>query len=154
MNRQTHFDVGGGRDPPVPDYGYRGYPGLRPGSSPFSQNIPQPQAPQVPYQPQQAQPQQAQPQQAQPQGQPGSGLSPGYDGRGAFGYNPYGQYTYNPYGYRPGYYGGWNRPVQPSNPWSGILGFPFNLFGLGGGGGGSSSAYRPWWSGNRWGLFF
>lgn len=129
MNRQTHFDVGGGRDPPL-DYGFRG----------FAQQKP------IQLQPQAHQQQQTQPSQPQQPQQPGNG----YDGgrASAFGYNPYGQYTYNPY-YRPGYYG-WNRPTQTADPWRGSsfgLGFPFNLLGLGG-------SYRPWWSGNRFGLFF
>lgn len=146
MTRQTHFDVGGGRDPPVPEYGgYRGYPYHRP---PYA---PQPYAPQAQPQPQPQQPQpqpQPQPHAAQQPQQPAGAQQ--YDGgRGAFGYNPYGQYTYNPY-YRPGYYG-WNRPTPAADPWRGFgLGFPFNLLGLGG----TGSNYRPWWSGSRWGLPF
>lgn len=146
MNRQTHFDVGGGRDPPM-EYGFRGFGGL--GGRPV---------PLQPLQAQQAQqPQQQQLQQQQQQVQPQPLGAAGYDGgrAGQFGYTPYGQYTYNPYGWnRPGYYG-WNRPVQSADPWRGTssvgLGFPFNLLGLGGG----SSAYRPWWSLNRFpfGLF-
>lgn len=154
MNRQTQFDVGGGRDPPV-EYGFRGYSGhpVRP----------YPLQPQLAQQPQ-PQPQQQQPQPLpHPQPQPHAHTQPlqaqpagaGYDGRaGQFGYNPYGQYIYNPYGWnRPAY--GWNRP-QGGEAWRGtgsMLGFPFNLLGLGGGGG--SSAYRPWWSPTRFpfGLF-
>lgn len=163
MNRQTHFDVGGGqRDPPVnapvADYGgYRGYAFPRPGPyGPLAAyHNPQPQQPQPQSQSQpQPQPHIAQqPQQPQQLGT-GAGATAGYDGgrAGAFGYSPYGHYAYNPY-YRPGYYG-WNRPTQTADPWRNFaLGFPFNLLGLGGGVG-SSSAYRPWWSGNRWGLFF
>lgn len=154
MTRQTHYDVGGGRDPPVPaipDYGYRGYPFQRPSPlspyGPLAHQSPQQPQPQAPQQPQ---PQPQSLQSAQPSGQAlGTG---NYDGgrAGAFGYNPYGQYTYNPY-YRPGYYG-WGRPTQPPNPWTGLLNFPFNLLGLGGAS--PSSGYRPWWSPNRWGLFF
>ncbi|XP_055326917.1 uncharacterized protein LOC129580482 [Sitodiplosis mosellana] len=147
MNRQTQFDVGGGRDPPM-EYGFRGFSGHP--ARPFPHQL-QPQTAQQPQQ--QLQPQQQQ-QQLQPvQAQP---IGAGYDGRaGQFGYNPYGQYTYNPYGWnRPGYYG-WNRPAS-GDAWRGTssfgLGFPFNLLGLGGGG---SSAYRPWWSATRFpfGLF-
>ncbi|XP_031629170.1 RING1 and YY1-binding protein A-like [Contarinia nasturtii] len=144
MNRQTQFDVGGGRDPPLDYSGFRAY-NQRPLLNPLQPQQLQQQQPQQLQQPQQNQ----QPQQIQQQPQP-------YEagGRvGAFGYNPYGQYTYNPYGYRPGYYG-WNRPSQSVDPWRNSygLGFPFNLLGLGGG---SSSAYRPWWSSNRFpfGLF-
>lgn len=165
MNRQTHFDIGGGqRDPPtIPDYGYRGAYGIqKPSLQSYSPQSAQHQHP--PLQPQ-LQPQ-AQPQAALGPGAVGApgapGATGGFDGgrANAFGYNPYGQYTYNPYGYRYPY--GWSRPAtQPANPWSPFsLGFPFNLFGLGGGGGGggggsaAGGAYRPWWSGNRWGLFF
>lgn len=142
MNRQTHFDVGGGRDPPL-DYGFRGFNQQHPKPNPV-QLQPQLQS----AQPQQPQQQPQQPQQPQPHQQVGLA---GYDGgrASAFGYNPYGQYTYNPY-YRPGHYG-WNRPAQTADPWRGSsygLGFPFNLLGLGG------NSYRPWWSGNRFGLFF
>lgn len=138
MNRQTHFDVGGGRDPPL-DYGFRG----------FNQQHPKPNPVQLQPQLQSAQPQQPQQQPQQPQQHPQVG-SVGYEGgrASAFGYNPYGQYTYNPY-YRP--YNPYYRPPQTADPWRGStfgLGFPFNLLGLGG------NSYRPWWSGNRFGLFF
>lgn len=148
MNRQTQFDVGGGRDPPV-DYGLRGYQSPR-----LIPNHLQPQQFQQPIQPQQTQFQLQQPQQGQAQGQVPLGVA--YDGRaGGFGYNPYG--TYNPYNYRPGYYG-WNRPAQSADLWRsnsvptpgsslGLLN-PLNLFGLGG-----SSSYRPWWSSNRFPSF-
>lgn len=139
MNRQTNFDVGGGRDPP--EY-FRGY---AQSAKPFSQFQPQIQPHVQPHIQPHVQPQQ--PQQAQQSQQP----QQPYDARvGGFGYNPYGQYTYNPYGYhRPGYY--WGRPTQSADPWRGSsygLGFPFNLL-LGGGGG------RPWWSATRFpfGLF-
>lgn len=135
MNRQTHFDIGGGgsggRDPPL-DYGFRGY-AQKPNPVQLQPQLQQQQQPIQSHQPQQPQ-------------QPANGYEGGR--ANAFGYNPYGHYAYNPY-YRPGYYG-WNRPAQTADPWRGTssfgLGFPFNLLGLGGG--------RPWWSPNRFGLFF
>lgn len=159
MTRQTHFDVGGGRDPPtIPSLydAYRGYGIQKPGIQSYNpQASLQPQHPTLQSQPQ-PQPQ-SQPQAAPLAAAPGSGGQ--YDGvrANAFGYNPYGQYAYNPYGYRYPY--GWNRPApatQPTNPWNPFsIGFPFNLFGLGGGGGGGGGgSARPWWNSNRWGLFF
>lgn len=157
MTRQTHFDVGGGRDPPtIPSLydAYRGYGIPKPGLQSYSPQGIQPQHPSLQSQQPQAQPQ------PQPQPTPLSaapGAAGAYDGgrANAYGYNPYGQYgAYNPYGYRyPSY--GWNRPAAaaapPTQPW---IPFPFNLLLGGGGGGGNAGAYRPWWSGNRWGLFF